>query len=213
MLDTQFDRPAGDIGNKHTFPFSVVYKKVEGASISKVVKERDTGLIKPFVRAAKELEEEGIRAITTSCGFLALFQKEIQQQLTVPFYSSSLLQIPLASITAGEPIGIVTASESSLTTAHLEGVNAHHHHIIIKGMDNMPEFSGAIVHEKIKLNEAAVKEEMKQITGELVSSHPDLKAIIMECTNMPPYKDAVREVTDLPIFDITTLVNYVYSTV
>nr|WP_276207814.1 aspartate/glutamate racemase family protein [Virgibacillus sp. YIM 98842] len=213
MLDTQFYRPAGDIGNKHTFPFSVVYKMVEGASISKVVKERDTGLIEPFVQAAKELEEEGIRAITTSCGFLALFQKEIQQQLTVPFYSSSLLQIPMASITAGEPIGIVTASESSLTTAHLSGVNAHHQHVIIKGMDNMPKFSGAIVHEEIELNEAAVKEEMKQITSELISSHPGLKAIILECTNMPPYRDAIREVTKLPIFDITTLVNYVYLTI
>jgi aspartate/glutamate racemase len=201
------------IYNKHTFSFSVVYKKVEGASISKVVKERDTGLIEPFVQAAKELEEEGIRAITTSCGFLALFQKEIQQQLTVPFYSSSLLQIPMASITAGEPIGIVTASESSLTTAHLSGVNAHHQHVIIKGMDNMPKFSGAIVQEKIELNEAAVKEEMKQITSELISSHPGLKAIILECTNMPPYRDAIREVTNLPIFDITTLVNYVYLTV
>jgi len=213
MLDTQFHRPLGDIGNKNTFPFSVVYKTVKGASISRIVKERDASLIEPFIQAAKELEGEGIKAITTSCGFLALFHKEIQQQLTVPFYSSSLLQIPIAGITAGEPIGVLTASASNLTTAHLKGVNADQYDVIVKGMDGREAFFGAIVDEKIELDEKAVEAEMKQITSELVSNHPNVKAIILECTNMPPYKNAMREITDLPIFDMTTLVNYLYLTV
>lgn len=208
MLDTQFHRPIGDIGNKDTFSFPVVYKKVNGASISRVVRGGDPTLIDPFVQAAKELECKGVKAITTSCGFLALFQKEIQQQLNVPFFSSSLLQIPLAGIIAGEPIGVITASKANLTEAHLKGVNAHHHHVIIEGMDEMPAFSGAIIEEKIELDEEAVAEEMKQVTAEFVAKHPELKAIILECTNMPPYKHAIRQVTHLPIFDITTMVNY-----
>lgn len=213
MLDTQFHRPAGDIGNKDTFSFSVVYKRVKGASISRVVQKGDAELIVPFVQAAKELESEGIKAITTSCGFLALYQKEIQQQLSIPFYSSSLLQIPMAGIAAGEPIGVITASKSSLTAAHLKGVHADNHHVIVKGMDHMPAFSGAIIKEEIALDEDAVKEEMKKATAAFAAKHPELKAIILECTNMPPYKHAIREVTDLPIFDITTLVNYIQLTV
>lgn len=213
MLDTQFHRPIGDIGNKDTFSFPVAYKKVKGASISRVVREGDAALIEPFVQAAKELEANGIKAITTSCGFLALFQKEIQQKLKVPFFSSSLLQIPLAGIIAGEPIGVITASKSSLSEAHLRGVNAHHHHVIIKGMDEMPAFSGAIIEEKIVLDEEAVAEEMKQVTDEFVAKHPEIKSIILECTNMQPYKSAIREVTNLPIFDITTLVSYIRLTI
>lgn len=212
MLDTQFHRPVGDIGHKDTFPFPVVYQKVKGASISRVVEKGDATLIEPFVQAAKELEDKGMKAITTSCGFLALYQKEIQQQLRVPFFSSSLLQIPLASMIAGEPIGVITASKASLTEAHLKGVNAHCHHVIIEGMDEMPAFSGAIINEKIELDEVAVAEEMQQVTAEFVTKHPALKAIILECTNMPPYKDAIRKATNLPIFDMTTLVNYIQLT-
>ncbi len=213
MLDTQFHRPVGDVGNKDTFAYPVEYKKVNGASISRVVREGDAALIKPFVQAAKELEDRGIKAITTSCGFLALYQKEIQQQLGVPFFSSSLLQIPLAGIIAGEPIGVVTASKSSLTESHLKGVDAHQHHVIIKGMDEMPAFSGAIIKEELELDETAIAEEMKQVTAELVTEHPELKAIVLECTNMPPYKEAIRNITNLPIFDITTLINYIQLTI
>src|SRR5690625_4719374 len=97
MLDTTFHRPVGDIGNKNTFPFPVSYKKVKGASISRVVKQRDPSLLEPFIQAALEFEREGVKAITTSCGFLAIFQKEIQKQLKTPFFSSSLLQVPLAA--------------------------------------------------------------------------------------------------------------------
>lgn len=213
MLDTQFHRPLGDVGNPDTFSFPVIYIKVKGASISRVVREGDAALIRPFVQAAKELEEEGIKAITTSCGFLALYQKEIQQQLNVPFFSSSLLQIPLAAIIAGEPIGVLTASKSSLTESHLKGVDAHQYRTIIKGMDEMPAFSGAIIKEEIELDEEVVAKEMKQITAQWIAEHPELKAIVLECTNMPPYKEEIRKVTNLPIFDITTLMNYIQLTI
>lgn len=213
MLETQFHRPVGDIGNKDTFSFPVAYKIVKGASISRVVKEGNRDLIEPFVQAAREFEREGMKAITTSCGFLALYQKDIQQQLNIPFYSSSLLQIPFASITAGEPIGVITASKSSLKPAHFKGVHADQHHVIVKGMDEMQAFSGTIIKEEIALDEAAVEEEMKIATAEFIAAHPEIKAIILECTNMPPYKKAIQEVTDLPIFDSTTLVNYIHSAI
>jgi len=212
MLDTQFHRPVGDIGNRDTFSFPVRYKTVRGESVSRVVKG-NPDLIESFVKKAKELEREGIKAVTTSCGFLALYQKEIQRQLNVPFYSSSLLQIQIASIVAGEPVGVITASKNSLTPAHFKGVHADRYHVIIKGMDDMQAFFGAIIKEEIALDEGAVREEMKKVIAEFVAAHPEIKAIILECTNMPPYKKAIQEVTDLPIFDSTTLVNYIQSTI
>lgn len=211
MLDTTFHRPVGDIGNKNTFPFPVSYKKVKGASISRVVKQRDPSLLEPFIQAALEFEREGVKAITTSCGFLAIFQKEIQKQLKTPFFSSSLLQVPLAATICGGPIGVITASKSSLTEAHLNGVQAHGHELVIVGMDDMPAFSGTIIKEEVPLDEAAIREEMKDVVTRLTTDHPGLRAILLECTNMPPYKEAIREVTDLPIFDITTLTNYMYK--
>jgi len=211
MLNTHFHRPKGDIGNPNTYPFPVKYEVVEGATIERVVKAGDPALVQPFVLAAKSLQDKGVKAITTSCGFLALFQKEIQRELDVPFYSSSLMQIPLVNMLTGGTVGVLTARKSSLTNRHLSGVDADHIPIIIEGMDNMPSFTGAIVDETKPLDVEAIAVEMKLVTKRLLINNPDIKAIVLECTNMPPYKNAIREVTDLPIFDLNTLTNYVYE--
>ncbi len=209
MLDTSFTRPEGDIGNPATFPFPVAYEIVENATIERVVKTGDPTLINPFVNAAKRLQQRGVKAITTSCGFLALFQKEIQRELAVPFYSSSLIQIHMASAITGGTVGVITAQKSSLTYKHLQGVNAHNTPIVIAGMDEMPTFRDAIIEETKPLNMDAIALEMKQVTRTLIENHPHITAIVLECTNMPPYRDALRDVTELPIFDVNSLTTYI----
>src|SRR5699024_9505087 len=169
MLDTIFHRPVGDIGNPSTFPFPVDYKIVEGAMISRIVKQdTEMSVIDSFIEAGKGLEKQGAKAIATSCGFLAIYQKEIQQQLHVPFISSSLLQIPLIHLTAGGPIGVVTASDARLTTKHLEGVDSLGYPLVIRGMDDMPAFRGASIDEDIPLNQRKVLDEIKQVTSTLI---------------------------------------------
>ncbi len=93
MLETRFPRPRGDIGNPSTFAFPVRYRVVAGASPRRVVVERDASLLAPFIAAARALQDEGAAAIATSCGFLALFQRELQAALAVPLWSSSLLLV------------------------------------------------------------------------------------------------------------------------
>lgn len=213
MLNTSFHRPKGDIGNPGTYPFPVAYEVVEKATIQRVVKAGDPALIEPFIQAAKVLQRKGVKAITTSCGFLALFQKEIQRELSVPFYSSSLIQIPMVSIVTGGTVGVITARKSSLTLDHLRGVDAHNTPIIIAGMDDMPAFSAAIIEETKPLNMDAVTLEMQQVISKLTQDHPSVKAIVLECTNMPPYKNAIKEVTNLPLFDINTLTHYLLGSI
>ena len=211
MLNTSFHRPIGDIGNPGTYSFPVAFEVVDQATIQRVVKDGDFSLIEPFIQGAKVLQNKNVKAITTSCGFLALFQKEIQRELSVPFYSSSLIQIPMANILTGGTVGVITARKASLTYKHLQGVNAHKTPIVIEGMDNMPAFSSAIIDETGPLNMDAVALEMKQVTLRLLESNPRITAIVLECTNMPPYRNAIKEVTNLPIFDINTLTNYALS--
>ncbi|MEC5425224.1 aspartate/glutamate racemase family protein [Virgibacillus sp. C22-A2] len=210
MLDTIFHRPIGDIGNPETFTFPVEFEVVEKATIERVMKKSDSSLIEPFIQAAKRLERNGVKAITTSCGFLALFQQDIQRQLKIPFFSSSLMQIPMVHHLTGGTVGVLTARKESLTHKHLQGVNAQHTPIVMAGMDHMPAFTKAIVDETHALDMEAVSLEMKQVTFSLLEDRPDIRAIVLECTNMPPYRDALREATHLPVFDITTLANYVY---
>ena len=115
MLDTRFPRLPGDIGNARTFPFPVRYRTVRGASPARVVMDRDPALLEPFIAAARELEAEGVRAITTSCGFLAMFQRELAASVRVPVFASSLLQVPLLYAMFGTQgkAGILTARAAS----------------------------------------------------------------------------------------------------
>ncbi|QQK79624.1 aspartate/glutamate racemase family protein [Salicibibacter cibi] len=214
MLETTFHRPIGDIGNPKTFAFPVIYKTVKGATVARAMyRAGDRELIDLFVQAAKEMENEGAKAITTSCGFLAIFQQEIQRALTIPFFSSSLLQIPFASCVTGGTVGVMTAARSRLTTKHLKGVDAHHHPVVIDGMDDQPAFTSAIVDQTENLDVNTVAKEMKQVTIRLLQNHPEVRAIVLECTNMPPYKNTLQAITDIPIFDMNTLMNDTYDAI
>ena len=94
MLETRFPRIPGDMGNAETWPFPVLYKVVPGASPRRVVCEKAEGLLDGFLAAAAELVRLGADGITTTCGFLSLYQKEIAANVGVPVATSSLMQVP-----------------------------------------------------------------------------------------------------------------------
>src|SRR5919202_5926643 len=124
MLETSFPRIPGDIGNATTFDFPVLYRPVSGAAPKRLIFERDPGLLQPFVEAARELERAGVRAITTSCGFLALFQRQMAEAVSVPVFSSALIQVPMVyqMLRSDQRVGILTANRSALTEDHFRGV-------------------------------------------------------------------------------------------
>ena len=126
MLETRFPRPLGDIGNPASFTFPVRYKLVRGASPERVVRERAAGLLDPFIGAARELIDEGCNAITTSCGFLVLFQDALAATLPVAVMTSCLLQLPAIEkrLTPGKRAGVLTIDSASLTQDHLAAAGA-----------------------------------------------------------------------------------------
>lgn len=213
MLETTFPRIKGDIGNPDTFAFPVCCRTVSGATPRKIVIQADAGLLPDFIEAGRGLAFQGVKAIVTSCGFLAIFHRQLVDALPVPVFTSSLLQAHLAKsiIPAGRKIGIITARKKSLADAHLEGVGIQSYPLAVVGMDDAPEFSAVFIGGKPTLDEAKCRAEMASAADRLLRDHPDVGAIILECTNMPPYADTVRRITGLPVFDAVTLVNHVYS--
>lgn len=212
MLDTKFPRIYGDIGNALTFDFPVKYKKVIGATSQRVVREADVSLIQPFIEAAGELEQEGVSAITTSCGFLAVFQEHLADAVDVPVFSSSLLQIPMAyrMLKKGQKVGIMTASKPHLTQLHFKGAGAGHIPMVVYGMEKEEEFPEVFLNQKETLDVPKAEHEMIKVAQTMVKENPDIGAIVFECTNMPPFRDSVQRVVQLPVFDIVTLTNYVF---
>jgi len=215
MLDTKFPRIPGDIGNALTFPFPVRYRKVFGATSNRVVKQADPALITPFIEAAKELEQEGVCAITTSCGFMAIFHRHLAEAVDIPVFSSSLLQLPLVAAMIGrnQKVGIMTASKPHLTPLHFQGVGAERINKVIYGMEDQEEFTRVFIEGKQEMDLPKVEREMVEVALKMIEENPDVGAIVFECTNMPPFRRAVQKAVHRPVFDIVTLTYYVYDSI
>jgi len=210
MLEARFARIPGDMGNAETWPFPVLYRVVAGASPERVVLRGAAGLRDDFIAAARALVAEGAEAITTNCGFLALFQRELAAAVGVPVATSALLQVPWvqALLPPGQRVGVVTVSAGSLSPQHLAaaGVPAD---TPIAGTEGGTEFFRTLIlGEKEDLDVAAAEADILDAGAELVRRHPDVGAIVLECTNMPPYAAALRRALDRPVFDIYSLVTW-----
>ena len=214
MLDTRFPRIPGDMGNAVTFPFPVRYHRVSGAVPDLVVRRGAEGLLDAFVDAARHLEREGVGAITTNCGFLVKFQRQMAAAVRVPVFTSSLLLVPIVHrlLAPGRRVGIMTVNAPSITAEHLVGAGIGPDiPLAVVGMETEKEFTRVMLDDELELDVDAARDEHVRVARRLVSEHPDVGAIVLECTNMPPYANDIRRETGLPVFDITALVRMAHD--
>lgn len=213
-LDTSFTKIPGHIRNRGTFGFPVVYQVVPGATPERVVSHPDPRLLQPFIRAAKDLEAAGVRAITSACGFLALYQRELAHAVRVPLYSSSLMQVPMVSrmLSADQKVGLLSASKTSLTPGYLEAVGGESVPVCVAGMEEQPEFREVILEGRRKdLDPARLGREVLSEAEGLVRDNPDVGALVLECTDLAPFAHAIQARIRIPVFDIVTLTDLVYA--
>lgn len=212
ILDATYPCIPGNVGNASTFPFPVRYKVVKEASIERLIKKRDKTLVQPFIDAAIELQEEGVKAITGACGFMALFQREVSDAVDVPVFLSSLLQIPFIYQIKKQKIGIITADSKSLTPEHFISVGVNKEiPLLIGGMEDQKEFREAILEEKGTLDSDLIEGEVVGVAKKLITENPDIGALVLECSDLPPYAHAIQKEVNLPIFDFTTMIQYVHT--
>jgi len=214
MLATRFPRPPGDIGNPATWPMPVRYAVVEEATVDRVVvREPDLArLLGPFVAAGARLVGEGARLITTSCGFLAPFQAALAEALPVPLVTSSLMQLPLvaASLPTGRRVGVLTVDATALTPAHLAAAGAPGD-VPVEGIEDGDALAPAIRTDAPTLDLAAAERDVLAAGERLVAAHPEVGAVVLECTNMAPYAAALARRLALPVYDIVSLVRWAWG--
>lgn len=214
ILDAAYPCVPGNVGNASTFDFPVRYKVVKNASIDRLLKQRDPSLLVPFIEAARELQEEGVKAVTGACGFMALFQRQVAHALDIPVFLSSLLQVPFIyqMLPRGRKIGIISADSSALTSEHFSSVGISPDiPLVFGGMQNQVEFRDAVLLEKGTLDSAQIEREVVEIAEQMVSRNPDIAVIVLECSDLPPYAAAVQAAVNRPVFDFITMIQYVHS--
>ncbi len=209
MLETQFPRIPGDIGNATTWPFPVHYRVVRGATPDNVVRDDPRKLVEDFIKAGRDLVSMGCDGITTNCGFLALIQDQIKDALGVPVATSSLMQIPFvqAMLPSGKQVGVITISKETLTAEHLRaaGVTGD---VPVVGTDSGRCFTRDVLGDQPEINFADCRLDLLDAANDLVTSHDNIGAIVLECTNMVPYAADIRRLTGLPVYSIETLVTW-----
>ena len=212
MLEARFPRIPGDMGNAETWPFPVLYKVVPGASPRRVVCERAEGLLDEFLAAADELVRLGADGITTTCGFLSLYQREIAAHVGVPVATSSLMQVPFIErvLPLGKRVGVLTVSAAHLSVEHMRAAGADPETPVV-GTDDGSEFSRVMINDEERLDVAAAERDILAAGDRLVASHEGIGAVLLECTNMVPYARALSQRLRLPVFSIYTFVTWFHS--
>src|SRR5262249_57771084 len=198
--DAPLRRTGAARGSAAPFPFPGRSRGVTGASPDLVVRRGAAGLLPAFVEGARRLEDEGVGAITTNCGFLVKYQQEIAGSVSVPVFTSSLLLVPLVHrlLPRGRRVGIMTVNAGSLTQEHLDGAGIGANiPLAVAGMETEKEFARVLLGNEMVLDVEACREEHVRVARRLVAEHPDIGAIVLERTHMPPYTADIQRETAL----------------
>jgi Asp/Glu/hydantoin racemase len=124
--------------------------------------------------------------------------------------TSSLLQVPWvqATLPPGKRVGVVTVSAGSLTPRHLEAAGVALDTPVVGTEDGVEFFRVLVLGEKQDLDVALAARDILDAGRRLMALHPEIGAVVLECTNMPPYARALREALGVPVFDVYSLVTW-----
>lgn len=210
----QLETMPGNSTNFKSYPFSVKLDvHVEGANVENVITNPSQELLAKMVKISKKLiDEDGIKVISTSCGFNAIFQKELAEALDVPVFTSALLQVPFVNNLIGKNkiVGVITANKSALTKKHFHACGITDDiNMKIMGLENAKEWSKIFEKPNEKFDIDAVTEEIIEVVKKGVAKYPEIGAIVLECTDLPPYAEKIREAVNLPVFDFNSMMGHV----
>lgn len=213
LLDTNTPFIQGDVGNAGSYQYPVRFQRIDGLTPERIF-AHDQSFIQDMIRGAQSLQQEGVKAITGDCGFMALYQHEVQKAVDIPVFLTSLLQIPFITsiIQPGAQVGVLTANSRSLTPEMLASMGIHNpDRLAVSGLEDTEHFKKAAIDDVGLLDSDAVRAEVVQAACNLQRQNQNLGALLLECSMLPPYAASVQEATGLPVFDYLSLIDFVAS--
>ena len=210
MLDTNTPFIQGDVGNAATYSYPVRFKRIDGLTPGRIF-DHDRSFVQAMVDGARELEREGVRAVTGDCGFMAIYQHEVQEAVDIPVFLTSLLQIPFITsiIKPSSQVGVLTANSRSLTPEMLLSLGLNNpERLVVAGLEHTEHFKKTAIDDTGFLDSQAVRLEVVQTAQALQSKHPGLGALLLECSMLPPYAADVQDAIKLPVFDYLSMIDH-----
>mmetsp|Transcript_31368 Transcript_31368/g.68691 ORF Transcript_31368/g.68691 Transcript_31368/m.68691 type:complete len:439 (+) Transcript_31368:71-1387(+) len=213
-LDYDYPPAPGDIDSPHSFTYDVFYRVVPGLTFEMCQAGKMTPNVeREFADAIEWLCARGVNGITGDCGFMMYFQQFARGITSKPVFMSSLAQLPAitCAFNKNEMIAILTANDETLMPMsdlikEECGVDPEENRFLIVGCQDVPGFEAVAYGEKV--DTVKVQPGVVAKCVNLLREYPNIRAFLMECTELPPYSDAVRAATGLPVFDAITCCDY-----
>lgn len=187
----------------------MIHAEVEGVGFDALL-NIDPGCLEPIVAAAQGLQAKGVRFIATSCGLYAPFQKEIADRLSVPFLSSPLqLVVFLRSfLPSDRKLGLITGHSGLLTDDHLRASGFSLDQVAVQGMQDYPEFRRVVLEGSLEVNVQPFREDVIRAAESLKKRDQSLALVVLECSNLIPFRQEIQQILQLPVYDMVSLVNF-----
>jgi len=216
-LDYNYPPAKGDIDCPDSFPYDVIYKVVPGLTfemcqsgvLSREVEERFKSSIRWLA------EEKKVSGISGDCGFMMYLQPLAREVTNIPVFMSSLclLEAMMGVYSHKCQIIVLTANRASLEpmrglikTECGGGGDTHDNRYHIVGCEDVAGFE-AVAHAE-KVDTKKVEPGVVRKAQDALKQFPDSRAFLLECTELPPYADAIRCSTGLPVYDVITTCNF-----
>ncbi|MGL6200798.1 MAG: aspartate/glutamate racemase family protein [Lachnospiraceae bacterium] len=200
----------GNVVNAYTYDFPVRMRAVKNLTNTRLF-NADPAIVDDIIEAAKSMvENEGVRAICSACGFFGNYHKQVVAALDVPVAMSSLVQVPLiqALLKPNKKIGILTANGAAMTQNLLNNCGiTKTDNLVIKDALQTKEFA-AVVDMRGHFDNEIARNEIVTLARQMVEENPEIGAILLECSDMPPYASSIQEAVKLPVFDFITLIKW-----
>lgn len=211
----QLESLLGNSTNPASYDFPVRFHPVLGANAHTILENPDPAVLRTMIADAQAMVTDGIKAITTSCGFNAIFQQELAASVDVPVFTSSLLQVPLVRRIHGMvgEIAVITANAQALRPEHLRAVGIESAEALpIFGLEGCTQWNRMFAEPDSEIDLRVIEHEVLGMARNALRQYPRLRAFVLECTDLPPYSQLIRQQTGIPVFDIITLINYLHAT-
>ena len=214
-VDVDIERPVGDPFNEATWPFPVLKELAEGSQLNNIVTSEDypEESLVGIVSAGEKLQQKGCVGIITDCGFLAGAQRELAKRLSIPIAASALAQIPSiqAFLRPGLTIGALTYDDSKLGVRQLLQIGVQDPDAVHIAAPPEDGWLRGHIRDGKPYDHGKIEAELVESALGLLSRYPDIGAFLLECTQMPPFADAIRKATKLPVYDVYTLGTWFHS--
>jgi len=209
-----FNQPSpripGDAGHNGSFRYPVRYQVVEGGFAQLI--DGSPEILQNLLDACDALKAQGASAIVGDCGMMSLYQREMAAHVGLPVLASSLCAIPFVWQIIGRcgTIGIVTGHSGLLSERHLRASGWDDSiSITLQGLQEEPHFSEIVINGGKELDPVRMEADLLHAVEKLTARCPDLKAIVLECSNIGSFSKAIYERFGIPVFDVISLCNLV----